>query len=328
MADPIQGTLHVDRYLTNYSHLYLQDSARFVALRASSLVPVNNKSDSYVIYDRGSLWRDEMEKRPLGGRPARASYGMTEGSYTAEEWGLEHSIDDRQRKNTDAPISLDEGATRLLTQKGMIRRDRLWAEAAFKAGVWSHDFDGVAGSPSAGEFLQFDQSGSDPIETVDAYKNLMDQNTGFMPNVAVFGANTYTRLRHNQSIKDDIKYTQRASVTLEILAAMFELENVAVARAVYNSAAEGATDTFERIVDPNAMWLGYIEKGSTLNSPTAVTTFAWNDLVPGAMNEDGVVIERGREDLAHSDVFQARSAHDTRVTAPDLGIFLDAAVSG
>ena len=52
-AQNIQGQLHVDRYLTNYSVSYMQDAANFVANVASSQIPVSNQSDLYAIYDKG-----------------------------------------------------------------------------------------------------------------------------------------------------------------------------------------------------------------------------------------------------------------------------------
>ena len=41
----------------------------------------------------------------------------------------------------------------------------------------------------------------------------------------------------------------------------------------------------------------------------------------------GGVMERGRDDRAHSDYFQMRMAWDMKVVAPDLGAFLATAVA-
>ena len=116
----IQGTLHVDRYLTTFSVNYVQDRRNFVAQRAASVIPVLKQTDLYVVYDRGYFWRDEAAPRPLGGRPQQVGYKVGEGTYSATEYALEHVIDDRQRANVDDPIRLDENATTLLTQKHMI----------------------------------------------------------------------------------------------------------------------------------------------------------------------------------------------------------------
>ena len=126
-AAAVEGTLHVDRYLTNYSVMFVQESSMFLAQQAASLIPVQNQTDKYVIYDRGYFWRDEAAVRPLGGRPSAAQYKISSATYSADEYGLEHVIDDRLRANTDDPIRLDENASTLLTQKNLIKQDpRRW----------------------------------------------------------------------------------------------------------------------------------------------------------------------------------------------------------
>lgn len=323
----IEGTLHVDRYLTNYSVMFVQESNMFIAQAAASVIPVVNQTDKYVFYDRGYFWRDEAAERPLGGRPSQASYKVGEGSYSAREYGLEHVVDDRQRANTDDPIRLDENATTLLTQKNLIKQDRIWATKFFKTGVWTTDVEGVASTPGALQFLQFDDAASDPVGVIDQYKDTMHELTGFMPNTLVLGADVKRVLRSHPDIADRIKYTQVGIADEDILGALFDVPMVRTARSIYNSAAEGATDSFNYIVDKKAMWLGYIEQNPALDSPTAIANFAWTGLIPGATNAMGGVIETGRDDRAHSDYFQGRMAWDLAQVSADLGIFFNDVVS-
>lgn len=318
-VNDLNGTLHIDQYLTDYSESYQQDSANFVAAAASSLIPVQMESNKYVVYPRGYFWRDEAQIRPLGGRPVQVAYKVDSGQYLAEEWALEHTIDDRQRRNTDAPIRLDENATKLLTGKQMIRADRLWAQNFFVTGAW--DMEAHGGT----DFMPFNDVASTPLSVIDDYRENIAAATGMMPNTLVLGSGVKKALRNNADILDRIKYTQRGSITNEILAALFEVEKVVVARSVYNSAAEGAEDNINFIVDPNAMLLAYIDPNPGLDSPTAIANFAWNALVGGA-NDFGGVIERGRDDRAHSDYFQSRQAFDLKQVSQDLAVFFQNAV--
>lgn len=325
-AANVQGTLHVDRYLTTYSVNYVQDRKVFIAQRAASVIPVLKQTDKYVVYDRGYFWRDEAAPRPLGGRPRQVGYKVGEGTYGATEFALEHVIDDRQRANTDDPIRLDENATTLLTQKHMIKQDRVWCANFFAAGKWSTDLAGVGSSPSTNQFLQFDDAHSDPVGTIDSAKDAMHQKTGFMPNILVLGAKVKRTLRSHPDIADRIKYTQTGIADEDVLSKLFEVDTVLTARSIYNAAAEGAADDFEYIADASAMWLGYVEPNPGLDSPTAIANFAWTGLIPGVANTIGGVIERGRDDRAHSDYFQGRMAWDLRQVSADLGVFFNAAV--
>lgn len=327
-ATNIEGTLHVDRYLTDFSVAFVQDSMNFVAQRAASVIPVLKQTDKYVVYDRGYFWRDEAAPRPLGGRPLQVGYKIGEGNYNAIEYALEHTIDDRQRANADDPIRLDENATILLTQKNLIKQDRVWAQNFFRTGVWTGSYEGVASTPGNNQFLQFNDASSDPIGVIDGAKDDMAERTGFMPNTLVLGAGVKRTLRSHPDISDRIKYTQRGIADDSILAALFEVDNVITARSVYNAAAEGAADDFDFIVDKTGFWLGYIDPNPGLDSPTAIANFAWTGLLPGATNAIGGVIESGRDDRAHSDYFQGRMAWDLKLVSADLGAFFNDAVTG
>lgn len=326
-AGNLLGVGHVDRYLTNFSLAFVQDSRNFIAQRAASVIPVTNQSDLYVTYDRGYFWRDEAKPRPLGGRPEQVGYKTGSGNYSAIEYALEHVVDDRQRANADDPIRLDEQATILLTQKMMIKEDRAWATSFFKTGVWTTEVLGTSSaSPSATHFLKFTNAASDPIGVLDTWKDTMNQKTGFMPNTLVLGAAVLRELRTHPDITDRIKYTRTGIADEALLASLFNVQNVIVARSVYNAAQEGATDDFQYIVDANAMWLGFIDPNPGLNSPTAIVNFAWTGLIPGATNAIGGVMTRGREERAYSDWFHIRAAFDIKLISQDLGIFFSGAV--
>lgn len=320
-ASNIQGTLHVDRYLTDYSVAFIQSRTNFVGARASSFIPVQNASDKYVVYPRGYFWRDEAKPRSLGGRPVQVGYKVDEDSYSAVEWALEHVVDDRQRGNTDTPIKLEENATRLLSQKQMIRLDRLWATKFFIPSAWTTLRVGTTSTPGANQFLKFDDANSDPIGAVDEAKDAMFQLTGFMPNTLVLGAGVRRVLRSHPDIADRIKYVGIGLADETKLAELFDVSNVMTARGLYNAAAEGAADDFQYIVSGSGMWLGYIEPNPSIDSPTAIATFAWNALIPGQTNNMGGVIERGRDGRAHSDFFQSRMAFDIKKVSADLGIY-------
>lgn len=323
----VQGEIHVDRYLTNYSVTYMQNKASFVAGRASSLIRVNNQSDKFVVYDRGYFWRDEMKTRPLGGRPSQVGYKVGEGTYSALEWAAEHTIDDRQRGNVDDPIDLDRSASRLLSDKAMIRADRIWATNFFVPNVWTTLQVGVGSTPGANQFLEFDDANSDPIGVVDDMKDTMHQLTGFMPNVLVLGATVRKTLRSHPDIADRIKYTGVGLADEAKLQELFDIPAVVTARSIYNTAAEGAADDFQYIVDKRSMLMAYIEPTPTVDSPTAIGNFAWQGLVPGQTNDFGGVITRGRDGRAYSDWFHNRMAFDLKIVAADLGVFFQNAVS-
>lgn len=332
MKKSISGDTNPDAYLTNYSFGLMQQDGVFVAGAASSRIPVTQEAGKYNVYPPGYFWRDEAKVRPLGGRPVQVSYAIKEDTYNAEEWALEHVIDDRTRQNSRVQARLDENATRLLTNKQMIRADRIWATSFFKTGVWGMTVTGVAAAPNADQFLAWSDDASSPLSDIEDWKERIRAATGMEPNTLVLGSNVRKRMKNHPEFVDRIKYTSSAAITNAVMAAMFEVENLRVARAIYNTAEERAPDDedggvdLQYIVDPDAAWLGYIDPNPTLDSPTAIATFAWDSLVPGQTNDFGGVISRGRDGRAYSDYFHSRQAFGMRKVSDDLAVFIADAV--
>lgn len=331
MRKSVQGVTNPDAYLTSYSLRLMRGSGTFVAGAASTRVTVTQEAGKYNVYPPGYFWRDEARVRPLGGRPVQVGYAVVDGVYMAEEWALEHVIDDRTRANTRDGHNLDENGTELLTGKQMIRADRIWADKFFKAGVWGMQVSGVAAAPAADQFLQWNDAASNPITDIENYKERIRQATGMEPNTLVLGSQVATILKNHPDFIERVKYTSSAALTMAVLAALFEIENVRVARALYNSAEEvvfnkadgmaAGGKNLQYIVDPKAFLLAYIAPTGGTNTPTAIATFAWDGLVPGQTNEMGGVISRGRDDRAYSDYIHSRQAFGMAKISDDLAVF-------
>lgn len=315
--------------------MYSQKAENFVADKVFPLLPVNHKSDDYLIYEKGTFYRSgQMEPRAPGQEPQEAGYEVTIGSYSAKEWALQTTIDDTERANADNPVDVDIAATTFLQTQSMINRDTLWTSAYFKTGIWGNsDQAGVASSPSTNQFIQFDQAGATPIETIRGQAIVQESTTGYRPNTVVFGAKAYEGFLLNSEVADRVKYTQTAQQFFgpngqrSAIAALLEVDKVLVARGVSNTAAEGQADSIGYIADARSILLAYAAPAPSIKQPSAGYTFAWTGLIPGAGSAAGGVIMRGRRELAHSDVLQIRGAYDQRAVATDLGVFFSAAVS-
>lgn len=332
MPQPSAAQLHVDRFLTNMAVAWAQDEADFVASRVFPPVPVLKESDLYAVYEKGTFYRKrQMRPRPLGGRPPQTGYEITEGTYRCVEWGLEHAIDDRERTNADEPLNPDIAGMLLLTEQGMIQREDLWTQAYFVTGQWGTDWQGVSSGPTGNQFTQFDQSGSDPIQFLRARRNDIRGKTGYAPNKAVFGSLAWEAFINHPDVVERVKYTQAAADVArteeQIAAALLKVNEVLIPYGVANSAAEGQADNIGFIANPTSILLVYAAPAPSIRAPSGGYTFAYTGLIPGVNNAWGGVIERGRDELAHTDILQIRASYDQRIVASDLGEFFQQVVS-
>lgn len=325
---PSRSDVHVDRPLTNVSLAFLQSADMFIADRVFPVVPVSKQSDQYYTYDRGMFNRDEMEKRAPGAESAGANYTLSTDNYRADVWALHKDVSDQVRSNADEAVRLDRETTEFLTHKALIRKERNWASEYFTTGVWATDQTGVdSASPTAGQFGRWDRADSTPIEDIRSGRRTVHESTGFRPNKLVLGRAVYDALLDHPDIVgrlDRGQTTGPAMVMRQNLAALFELDEILVMDAIFNSAAEGATNSHSFIGGKQAL-LTYAAPSPGLMVPSAGYTFSWTGLLgAGAL---GTRMKRMRMEHLESDRLEIEMSFDHKLVADELGYFFATAVN-
>lgn len=327
VIQPGLGDVHVDRPLTNLSVAFIQNADGFVADRVFPRVPVAKRSDKYFRYDRSYFLRDEMQQRAPGTESAGVSYALDTDSYSCDLWALHVNIADQVRANADSPLTPDREATELLSQQALLRREKAWVARYFGAGIWTTTLTGVAAAPGAGQFLQWDQSASDPIEDVRSAKRTVHQSTGFRPNKMVLSRIVYDKLLDHPDLVGRVdrgQTTGSAVVMRQTLAALFELDEVLVMDAIENSGPEGGTASYGFVGGKHAL-LVYAAPSPSLMVPSAGYTFVWSGLLGGGVL--GSRIKRFRMEHLASDRVEIEQAFDQKLVSADLGFFFSGAVA-
>lgn len=331
---PTRGDVHVNRPLTSISIAYAQDADKFIASRVFPSVPVEKQSDRYFFYDKGDWLRNDVRKRGPNTESAGGGFRVDNTpTYFAETYAVHKDIDDQLRANVDDPLNIERDATLWVTQQLLQKRDIEWASNFFSDGIWGIDDEGKASSPSAGEFLQFDQAASAPI--VDMRDRIVNQaaETGYKVNIAVIGARVWKVLSDHEDFLERIKYTQGpAIVTPRLLAQVLELDDVMISWAVLNSGAAkageygegGSTSDDIDFIFPDAVGMFYRPASAGLLQPSAGYTFSWTGFL--AAGPQGNRIRSFRMEHLASDRIEGEMAFDMKVISSDLGIFMKDAV--
>lgn len=329
MPQPVAGDVHVNRPLTNISIAYVQSASRFVAARVFPNIPVEYKSDVYYTYDRGDFNRDEMEERAPSTESAGGGYRIDNTpNYNARVYAFHKDIDDQIRRNSDSVLQPDREATIFVTNKALIKREKLWVSKYFTGSVWSNDWDGVASGPTGSQVLQWNDPASTPIENVRSAKTAVLESTGFEPNKLVLGRRVYDALLDHPDFVDRVKYGQTANgaaiVNAQILAQLFEVDEVLVMSSIENTAAQGVSAAHSFIGGKRAL-LCYAAPEPGIMTPSAGYTFSWTGFL-GA-GAEGNRIRSFRQEQKSSDRVEIEMAFDQKLIAADLGFFWDTIVA-
>lgn len=319
MPMPTPSDLHVSRPLTNVGVAFMQEQSAYVADQVFPIVPVSNKSDLFYRYDMNDWFRDEAQERSPRSESAGGGFSATTDSYTCKTNAYHIDIDDEERANADSFFQLDSDAARIIMQKLLIRRERMFNASFFTTGVWSVDITGVASSPTGNQTMQWDQANSDPVADIDKAKAYMMRNGVTLPNTLTLGYETYLALRNNVRIREQLKYTTSVMASAQIMATMFDIERVIVSKAVYATNKQGATAAYQ-FVNAKAALLTYTPAAPSIRTPSAGYIFTWSGLT-GSTN--GMRMLNFRMNPIRSDRIEGEQSLAMKRVASNLGYFFN-----
>ncbi len=320
MPQPTASDVHINAPLTNISIAYLQDQSSFIANRVFPNVPVTKQSDAYFTYPKAQWFRTDAQTRGVSQESAGSGYEMGNDTYFCKVQALHKDIDDQIRANQDAPLNLDRDASEFVTRGLLLRREKDWAAKYFTTGIWTGSTTGTDITPGT----LWDASSSTPIANIRAEMLSVHKTTGFMPNKLVLGQDVWGAIQDNADFLDRIAVTQRKIVTTELLANVLELDEVLIAKAVENTAKEGATAAMDYVYTRDAL-LVYAAPRPSLLLPSGGYTFSWNGYL-GA-SADGLRMLRFRMDAIRSDRIEGEMAYDQKLVSGELGVFFNNTIS-
>ncbi|HOR26925.1 MAG TPA: hypothetical protein PLG73_02755, partial [Candidatus Sumerlaeota bacterium] len=170
---------------------------------------------------------------------------------------------------------------------------------------------------------QWSDPDSDPLAAVEAAKATVMAAVQALPNVLVLPYPVYAQLRLHPKVVERVVHGSVGAVDAELLAQIFDVERVLVARAFRNTAAPGQPPEM-RYVWGNDALLAYVPARPALKQVALAYTFAWTG-APGALS--GHRVELWREEKRKADVVRVQRYYDQRVIAPDAAFLWKEAVA-
>jgi hypothetical protein len=308
---------------------YFQDNANYVAEQIFPMVPVEHQTDLYFVWSKDDFFRDEAQQRADAAESAGTGANLKTQTYSALVWALHQDIGEQVRRNADPAVDVDVASTRMLMQKMLIRRDRIFMTTYVKTGVWGTDITGSAAPGGGQTYYWSDDGNGDPFTDIATGQTTILQNTGYEPNILLLAWPVYQALRKHPLVIDRIKYTNPAfagKITPQLLAEAFDIERIVVSKAVYNSAAEGITGVYSFVMGKSAL-LVYRAPQPGLMVPTAGYTFGWRGFT--GLNNLGIRVNQIPVPLRGINTIrnETEMAFDMQIVGSDLGYFFSGIVT-
>lgn len=328
-AQPTASQLHIDRPLTDVSIAYIQSQDEFIADKVFKPIKTDKQTNLFYIFDKQYFMQGGSELQVAEGSQTLGSgFGLTTDSYICKVYGFHHFISDESRANVDDPINLDKTATLLVTSKLMITKEKAFAETAFKPEAWDQSKTG-GDTASASQFIYWSEDNSDPITDVRKARMAVKKRTGFAPNVLVITEDVFEVLIQNKTIVDRYRYTTSNVITADMIAKLFDLERIEIAKAIsLNTGVAEGSDAAEESenygwIMTNGALLLYVPASVSIMQPAAGYSFYWTGLAGVGTSEKGIAIKTYRDERRRADIVEGLTAFCYKVVCKDLGYFFE-----
>lgn len=327
-AQIAKGAFRPHTALTNMALAYYQNAENYFAKGIFPICRVSQSSDNYYIFNKEDLLRDSWQRKPAYGKVMPAVVSEHTENYSCQVDQMIMGIDlirqtDLQRRMGPAIKDPRQQRTKTIAEQANIHQDRIFAEKFFKAGVWANEWTGTDEVVTSDkEFIKFSNHNSDPIKFIADQKLAMHEQTGRTPNRLALGANVFNALCNHPGILERVKYggttANPASVTKNVLAQLFGVEQIVVLMSIMNQAKQGKEADMGFIGDPDALLLAYATSNPSIEEPSAGYIFTWDMLGDGQILP---IRQYPGENGTDSEYIDGLMAYDMKKTADDLALF-------
>ncbi len=283
MPEGSQLNQNVSGVLTTVALSFIPKMDAFVGKNIFPFVPVGAQTAQFNIWKQGDFLRRQMRALGNAEPTPRAGFSTGTGTYKTAKYGIGTSYTAQDlaeaRRGGLSDQMLVNNKTYFVTFQAMLELEMQVANIVQTSGNWTTVLSGVTSAAVLGtSFLQWDLPSSQPIDDVMAAREAMRLLTGFAPNKMVMGQQVWLALRKNPQLISRIVYSgtqeKPTEITLQLLKALFEMDDIQVGTQVYNTTPEGQADSFSYIWG-KYVWLGYVTDAPSIDNPSAGYTFGW-----------------------------------------------------
>jgi hypothetical protein len=300
----MKSNIVINPVLVATATMYAASADQYVAKKLFPVFPAGQQAAGFFKFDAENMLNIPQLLRRAPGTPY--SRGRTQASndtYNTNDYGHEEAVDDRERKKYAVAFDADNAAVRRATRVVLVNQE-----------VRAHALATSNDVPHSNVSVKWDQSTAEPAADVKAAMEVIRINCGMDANTLLLTQPVIKVLEEHPKILDRIKYSQRGVVTIELLAQVFGVDQIIVAKTVANSANEGQVLTPADIWGDDAI-LAYVDSSPDLGMPTFGRIFSWTQEV----GPEGIIVESYREDPTRGDVHRVRNDADEKLVAPAAG---------
>jgi hypothetical protein len=295
------------------------EKAGYIATQVFPVIDVQSQAGNFGKIPLEQLLQQRETKRAPGSGYARSNWTFEPATYATLEHGAEEPVDDREAKMYAEYFQAEQISTMRAFSSVLRNAEQRVADAVFNTTTWTgsslttaitHEWD--------------DATNAVPLTDVEAAVQKIYDNSGLWANALVVNRKVFRNLRNTAQVIDRIESNgagnaaKATDITVQMLAAAFDLEYIIVAGTSKNGAKEG------QAASPTQIWSGEyamvckIATGPDMRDPCIGRTFHWSQ----DGSSIGGTVESYREEAVRADIIRVRHDVAEVVLYPQAGHLL------
>lgn len=231
----------------------------FIGTRLFPRVNVGQRAGKIPLFDREG-WRRVASKHAPGANIPQVQIAYSNVSFSLVDRILHGKVPRELQEEAGAVPGIDLRAQSLQRVQDLIALDVEMAASDLARNAANY---AASNKVTLSGAARWTQSGSTPIADVIAARSVIRRNTGVDPNVLAVSQVVFDALTQHAQFVDRLKYTSSASVTAELMARLFGVQEVVVGAGSYLDDSDTAVDIWGK----DAV-LAYVPKGGTFLTPS------------------------------------------------------------
>lgn len=305
----MKSTATANPLLSGQFQKFYRDQMGFVAEAIAPTFNTGEQSANYYVFDKDNMLLIPTKIGRAPGAPhVEVGMKLSDDNFFCDNYGIKIPVPDEDRKKYAVAFDADLAAARRIADILKINR-----ELRVK--------DLITGNVSQANILVgWNQPDANPRQDSDVAVETIRKACGLRPNTMVISQGVRNALNLNPTVRRAFQLAIGGAVTLDMLKAYFEIENIVIAGQVIATSAEGRAITADDIWSDDVL-LAHVRAGQDLMLPNLARTFNWS----GVGSVDGQV-SSWYDDDRKSTMHSVDHSTDEKIVGAEAGYLLRDAI--
>ena len=295
------------------------DRRNFISQLLLPVIEVPNQAGNFGRIPLDQLLQNRNVDRAPGGGYNRGNWTFDPMTFATAERGAEEPVDDREAGMYRNYFDMEQICAMRALDAVLRAQEIRVAALIFNTTTWT----GASLTTAIGTAWS-DATNGTPITDVEAAVRKVYTNSGVWPNALVLSKKKFRDIRLSSQVKTLIAATgagfpiRARDITIDMLKAVFDLENILVAGGSKNTATEGQTATPDQLWDSTKAMVCRVAESNDIREPCLGRIFHWGE----DGSEVGGTVETYRDEKVRSDVVRVRHDVQEQVLYTQMGHLL------